>query len=123
AVQEVESFGPQVARALLSTHLPPQMWKPLLHCTAQTPLVQTAVPLGSVGQTMQVVPHPVASLSGAQRPLAPTPHRCVPTPQVKLQLVPSQAVALAPVGLRHDMHNIPQLSTLVFERQSPLQSC
>ena len=123
ALHEVESFGPQVAIALLSTHLPPQMWKPLLHFTAQTPLEQTAVPLESVGQTVQAVPHPVASSSAAQRALAPVPHRCVPTPQVKLQVVPLQLVALAPVGLGHDIHNVPQLSTLVFEAQIPAQSC
>lgn len=99
------------------------MWKPLLHFTAQTPLEQTAVPLESVGHATQAVPHPVASSSGAQRALAPVPQRCVPTPQVKLQVVPLQLVALAPVGLGQDIHNVPQLSMLVFEAQSPVQSC
>jgi hypothetical protein len=121
-LHEVESFGPQVAIALLSTHLPLQMWKPVLHFTAQTPLEQTAVPLESVGQATQAVPHPVASSSGAQRALGPVPHRCVPTPQVKLQVIPLQPVELAPVGFGQDVHNVPQLSMLVLEAQSPVQS-
>jgi hypothetical protein len=123
ALHEVESFGPQVAIALLSTHLPPQMWKPVLHLTAHTPLEQTAMPLVSVGQETQVVPHPVASSSGAQRAFAPVPHRCVPTPQVKLQVVPLQLVELAPGGLGQDVHDVPQLSMLVFDAQRPVQSC
>jgi hypothetical protein len=122
ALHEVKSFGPQVVIDLLSTHLPPQMWKPLLHFTAQTPLEQTAVPLESVGQATQAVPHPVASSSPAQRALAPVPHKCVPTPQVKVQFIPLQLVELAPVGLGHDMHSVPQLSMLVFVAQSPVQS-
>ena len=83
---------------------------------------RSAVPLESVGQTRQAVPQPVASSSGAQRALAPVPHRWVPTPQVKLQVVPLQLVELAPVGFGQDVHNVPQLSTLVFEAQRPVQS-
>jgi len=72
-VHDVVSFGPQVATALLLTHLPPHRWKPELHCSAQTPLVQAAAPLVSVGQFTQLVPHPVGSLSAAQRVLVPVP--------------------------------------------------
>lgn len=63
--------GPQVAAALLLTHLPLQTWKPLVHIKPQTPATQAAVPFGSVGQVRQVGPQPVGSLSGAQR----IPHR------------------------------------------------
>jgi len=40
----------------------------------QAPPTHWAVPLGSVGQTLHVVPHAVASPSGAQL----VPHLCVP---------------------------------------------
>lgn len=73
AVHDVVSFGPQVATALLLTHLPPQRWKPELHCSAHAPLTQAAAPLVSVGQLTQLVPHPVGSLSAAQRVLVPAP--------------------------------------------------
>ena len=74
AVHEVLSLGPQVAMALLLTHLPPHRWKPLRHCTAHAPLTQTAAPFVSVGQLTQLVPHPVGSLSTAHRVLPPVPH-------------------------------------------------
>ena len=67
AVHDVLSFGPQVAMALLSTHLPPHTWKPLLHMRPHVPDTQAAAPLVSVGQLTQAVPQPVASLSGAHR--------------------------------------------------------
>lgn len=121
-IQEVLSFGPHVATALLSTHLPPHWWKPALHMTAHAPLTQTALPLGSVRHTRQLVPQPVGSLSDAQRPEAPMPHRCVPGAQAKSQLVPSHVVALAPVGFGHALQLLPHESTLVFVAQMPLQS-
>lgn len=74
AEHDVPSLGPQVATALLSTHLPLHRWNPVLHCTAQTPLTQVAVPLVSPAQVTQAVPQPVASLSAAQRALLPVPH-------------------------------------------------
>lgn len=119
---EVESFGPQVATALLSTHLPPHTWKPVLHFTAQLPLTQVAVPLASGGQVMQLAPQPVGSSSAAQRVLAPVPQTWVPAPQVKPQVVPLQVVALAPVGFGQGRQESPQVSTLVFMAQIPLQS-
>ena len=67
AEQDVRSLGPHAVIDLLSTHLPPHRWKPILHCTAQAPLTQVAVPLVSVGQVTQAVPQPVGSLSAAQR--------------------------------------------------------
>lgn len=67
AVHDVLSFGPQVARALLSTHLPPQTWKPPLQPRPQVPETHAADPLGSVGHIAQAAPQPVGSLSGAQR--------------------------------------------------------
>ena len=43
---------------------------------------------------------------------------------MKSQLVPLQVVALAPTGFEHDVHAVvPQESTLVFDAQTPLQSC
>lgn len=72
-VHDVKSFGPHVATALFITHFPPHRWKPVLHCTAQTPLTQAARPLGSVAQLTQLVPHPVGSLSAAHRVLVPVP--------------------------------------------------
>jgi hypothetical protein len=98
------------------------MWKPVLHFTAHTPLAQVAVPLASVGQVTQVAPQPVGSLSVAHRALAPVPQRWVPEPQVKVQVVPSQLVVLAPVGLGHEVQADPQLSTLTFDAHRPLQS-
>jgi hypothetical protein len=120
AVHDVRSFGPQVATARLSTHLPPQRWKPVLHLTAQAPLTQAAAPLGSVGQLAQLVPQPVGSSSAAHRVPAPVPQTWVPAPQVKLHVEPLQ-LALAPVGLGQVVHDIPQVSTLVFMAQRPLQ--
>jgi hypothetical protein len=123
-VHDVESFGPQVATALLSTHLPPQMWKPVLHISAHTPLTHAAVPFGSAGQLMQLVPQAVASLSGAQRVVVPVPQRWVPDAHVKSHSVPSHVVALAPVGFGHAVHDVvPHEFTLVFIAQKPLQSC
>ena len=90
--------------------------------SAQVPLTHAAVPFGSVGQVTHAVPHPVASLSAAQRAAEPVPHRCVPGPQVKPQLVPSQLVALAPVGLEQPVHRVPHVSTLVLGAHTPPQS-
>jgi hypothetical protein len=122
-VHDVESFGPQVATALLSTHFPPQMWNPLLHITAHVPLTHAAVPFASVGQLTQLFPQPVGSLSAAQRTATPVPHWWVPAAHVKPQVVPLHVVALAPVGFGHAMHDVPQVSTAVFGAQMPLQSC
>jgi hypothetical protein len=121
AMHDVESFGPQVANALLSTHLPPQRWKPLVHFTAQAPLAHVAAPLASVGQLRQLVPQPVGSSSAAHRALAPVPQTWVPAPQVKLQVVPLQLSA-APAGLGQEVHEIPQVSTLMLIAQTPPQS-
>jgi hypothetical protein len=116
-------LGPQVDTDLLSTHLPPHKWKPLLHCAPQTPLTQVAVPLASPGQLTQLAPQPVGSLSAAQRVAAPVPQTWVPAAQVKPHVVPLQLVALAPVGFGQDTHEDPQLSTLESIAQMPLQSC
>jgi hypothetical protein len=70
-VQDVLSVGPQVATALLSTHLPLQTWKPLLHIRPHTPSTHAGTPFGSVGQLVQLAPQAVASLSAAQA----APHR------------------------------------------------
>jgi hypothetical protein len=40
---------------------------------------------------------------------------------VKSQIVPSQVVALAPVGLGHDVHKVPHESMLALDLQSPWQ--
>ena len=104
---------------MLSTHLPPQTWKPLLHIRPHAPPMQAPAPLGSDGQFVHAVPHPVGSLSGAQR----VPQRWVPAPHVKSHAVPSHEVALAPVGRGHARHDVPQLLTLVFDAQMPPQSC
>ena len=113
------SVGPQVATALLSTHFPPHTWKPLLHMRPQTPSVQAGRPFGSVGQVAQLVPQPVASLSGAHR----DPQRWYPDPHVKSQVVPSHVVVSAPVGLGQDVHDVvPHESTLLFITQTPPQS-
>lgn len=71
AVHDVLSLGPQVATALLSTHLPPHTWKPLLHIRPHAPATHAADPFGSVGQITHAGPHPIGSLSGAHR----APHR------------------------------------------------
>lgn len=92
-----------------------------MHISPQDPLAQAAVPLGSVGQDTQLIPQAIASLSAAQRTLAPVPHRCVPGEQVKSQLVPLHVVSLAPVGLGQAVHEVPQESTLLFVAQIPLQ--
>ena len=42
---------------------------------------------------------------------------------MKLQVVPSQLVVLAPVGLGQDEHEAPQESTPSLGLQIPLQSC
>jgi hypothetical protein len=122
AEHDVPSLGPQVATAMLSTHLPLHRWKPLLHCTAQTPLTQVAVPLESPGQLTQAAPQPVGSLSPAQRALLPVPHTWVPAPHVNEQAVPLQ-LEVAPVGAAHAAHDVPQELVLVFDAQMPLQSC
>lgn len=46
----------------------------------------------------------------------------MPAPQVNEQAVPSQ-LPVAPVGVEHPVHDIPQELVLVFEAQMPLQSC
>ncbi len=97
------------------------MWKPVLHFTAQAPVTQAAVPLGSVGQLAQLAPQPVASSSAAHRVLAPVPQTWVPAPQVKLHVEPLQLVVLAPVGFGQGVQEVPQVSTLVFMAQRPLQ--
>lgn len=113
-------MGPQVASALLSTHLLLQTWNPALHISPHTPAMQAGEPFGSVGQLMQVDPHPVASLSGAQR----VPQRWYPEPQVKSQVVPLQDVASAPVGFGQAVQDVgPQVSTLVLLAQIWLQLC
>ena len=77
----------------------------------------------SVGQLIQVAPHPVASLSAAHRVLEPVPQTCVPLPQVKPQVVPSQLFEVAPVGKGHAVHDVvPQLATSVLLAQMPEQS-
>ena len=122
AEQDVLSLGPQVATALLLTHWPMQTWKPLLHLRPQLPLAQAAAPFGSVGQLVQLAPHPVGSLSAAHR--LELAQRWNPDAQTKSQLVPSHVVALAPSGFGHAVHAAapaPQVSTLVFEAQIPLQ--
>jgi hypothetical protein len=79
--------------------------------------------LESVGQLVQLVPQPVASLSAAQRVPEPVPHTCVPAPQVKLQVLPLQLVDVAPLGNGHAMHDVvPQLPTSVLLAQMPEQS-
>jgi hypothetical protein len=88
----------------------------------QAALAQVAVPLGSVGQVTQLAPQPVGSSSAAHRVLAPVPQTWVPAAQVKLQVEPLQPVALAPVGFGQEVHEAPQLSTLVFIAQRPPQS-
>ena len=42
---------------------------------------------------------------------------------MKSQVVPLQLVALAPVGFRHDVHEAPHESTLVFDTHRPRQLC
>ena len=49
--------------------------------------------------------------------LAPVPQTWVPAPQVKPQVEPLQLVELAPVGIGQDVHDVPQVSTLVFWRR------
>ena len=89
---------------------------------AQAPLTQAATPLESVGQLVQLVPQPVASLSAAHRVPAPVPHTCVPAPQVKPQVVPSQLFEVAPLGKGHAVHAVaPQLATSVLLAQMPAQ--
>lgn len=120
AVHEVLSVGPQVATALLSTHLPPHTWKPLLHFKPQAPWTHAGAPLGSVGQLVHVAPQAVASPSPAQ----PLPQRWYPEAQAKSHVVPLQLVELAPVGFVHDEQEVvPHESTLVFDAQMPPQSC
>jgi hypothetical protein len=122
-MQDASSLGPHVATALLSTHLPPHTWNPVLHISAHIPLMQAAVPLVSVGHVTHVAPHPVASLSEAHRAPVPAPQRCVPAAHVKSHVVPSHVVALAPVGLGQPVQVVPHVSTLLFVAQMPLQSC
>ena len=89
---------------------------------AHSPPTHAAVPFVSVGQVRQAAPQPVGSLSAAHRAPVPVPHRWVPAPQVKSHVVPSHVVELAPVGFGQEVHDVaPQLSTLVFEAQIPLQ--
>jgi hypothetical protein len=89
----------------------------------QSPPIHAAAPLGSVGQFTQLVPQPVGSLSAAQRAPVPVPQTCVPTPQVKPHVVPSQLVDVAPAGTEQDVHDVaPQLPTLVLLAQMPEQS-
>lgn len=92
--------------------------------SAHSPPTHAAVPFVSVGQVRQAAPQPVGSLSAAHRAPVPVPHRWVPAAQVKSHVVPSHVVALAPVGFGHELHDVaPQLSTLVFDAQIPLQLC
>lgn len=77
----------------------------------------------SVGQLIQLAPHPVASLSAAHRVLEPVPQTCVPAPQVKPQVDPLQLVEVAPAGKGHAVHDVvPQLPTSVLLAQMPEQS-
>ncbi len=62
----LHSESPQVSRALLLTHVPSQLWYDALQRTEHVPLWQIAVPFGSAGHFLQVVPHKVASSSAAQ---------------------------------------------------------
>ena len=91
----------------------------MLHFRPHTPTTQAGTPFGSVGQLTQVVPHPVASSSGAQR----VPQRWYPEPHVKSQVVPSHVVVFAPAGLGQEPHDVvPHESTLLFITQTPPQS-
>jgi len=79
--------------------------------------------LESVGQLIQLAPHPVASLSAAHRVLEPVPQTCVPVPQVKPQVDALQLVEVAPAGKGHAVHDVvPQLATSVLLAQMPEQS-
>ncbi len=65
-LQGVEhSTLPQVSRALLLAHFPLQLWNSLLHRKEHAPFWQIAVPFGSVGHVLHVVPHALASSSAA----------------------------------------------------------
>jgi len=63
--------APQLLTSLLLTQTPPQAWYPRAHDRPHVPPVHVAVPFGSVGHFLQVVPQAVASLSAEQ----PLPHR------------------------------------------------
>lgn len=83
------------------------------------PAWQSAVPLGSPGQTVQAAPQPVASLSAAHV----APQRWKPVRQVKSHFVPSQVAAAAPVGTGQAVHAVPQELALMLSAQIPVQMC
>jgi hypothetical protein len=64
--QGVHDVVPQLATAVLSTHWPPQGWKPLLQLSAHDPFWQIAAPWGSPAQTLHVEPQAVASAFDGQ---------------------------------------------------------
>jgi hypothetical protein len=86
---------------------------------AQPVAWQSAVPLGSVGHIMQLVPQAVASSFAAQV----LPQWWYPVPHVTSQLVPSQVAAVAPVGTGQALQEAPHEFTDVLEAHTFEQLC
>jgi hypothetical protein len=82
------------------------------------PALQVAVPLGSVGHTVQLEPH-AAGLSAAMQ--VPLPQSWKPELHEMPQLKPLQ-VAVPLVGIEHAPHELPQVAVLEFDTQVPPQS-
>jgi hypothetical protein len=79
-----------------------------------------AVPLGSVGQAVQLAPQAVASSLAAQR----SPQRWYAPPHAKSQVpLAVHDVPVAPVGLGQALQFIPHELVLVLSTQTPLQLC
>jgi hypothetical protein len=106
-VHGVQEDGPQLAGSVSSTHLPLQLWNPVLQATWQMPPTQAAAPFGSVGQAVQAAPQAVASSSFAQL----SPQTWVPPMQVKPHLSPSHVAAIAYSGVGQGLHAAPQAFT------------
>ena len=113
------SVSPHVARALLLTHDPLQLWYPELQRTEHVPFWQIAVPFGSAGHCLHVDPQALASSSGAHV----LPHWWRPLAQMNAQVPLVQLVLAAPTGAGQGVHEAPQEVAAVSEAQTPLQLC
>jgi hypothetical protein len=115
----VHSVSPHVARALLLTHVPLQLWYPELQRTEHAPFWQIAVPFGSAGHFMHVDPQALGSSSAAHV----LPHWWRPVVQVNPQTPLIQLVLAEPSGAGQGVHEAPQEAGAVSEAQTPLQLC
>src|SRR5262245_54378846 len=78
-----------------------------------------AVPFGSVGQVMHVLPQAATSLSAEHL----VPHLCVPVVHWKSHLVPSHVACDAPVGTGQGRHELPQAFTSITDGHNPPHRC